>query len=261
MSRHAQPRRSRPALQPPTRKAPLLLTAAFAGALFAALPLGLGTADDTAATDNAVALIAPAQGGEFGNDVGMPMYAGGAGEGEEGESTARKQLTTAEAQARMQVLIADRAARAAQSADRASRAAAERAAAARPDFVSPLAGRLTSCFCPRWGTMHMGIDIAAPMLTPIFAVGDGVVTEAGPASGFGNVVYIQHENGDVTLYGHMEVIEVDTGDIVAAGEEIARVGSRGFSTGPHLHFEVYAGGLEGERVDPIDWLAARGVRI
>ncbi|MBA2415537.1 MAG: M23 family metallopeptidase [Geodermatophilaceae bacterium] len=183
----------------------------------------------------------------------------------EGETGARKQLTAAEAEARMQVLIADRAARAAQAAERASRAAeraaAERAAAARPDFFTPVAGRLTSCFCPRWGTMHWGIDLAAPMMTPIYAVGDAVVTEAGPASGYGNVIYLQHENGDVTVYGHMEVVEVQAGDIVTAGQLIAKVGSRGFSTGPHLHLEVYDGGLRGERVDPIDWLAARGVRI
>jgi murein DD-endopeptidase MepM/ murein hydrolase activator NlpD len=88
-----------------------------------------------------------------------------------------------------------------------------------------------------------------------------VVTEAGPASGYGNVIYLQHENGDVTVYGHMEVVEVQAGDIVTAGQLIAKVGSRGFSTGPHLHLEVYDGGLRGERVDPIDWLAARGVRI
>jgi len=241
-------------LHPPTRKAPLLITAVLAGALFASLPLGFGAAARSGTVDRAVAVSAPAQGVWIGGDVGMPLDG-------QVESVARKELTAAEAQARMQVLIADRAARAAQAAERASRAAAERAAAALPDFASPVEGRLTSCFCQRWGTMHWGIDIAAPMLTPIRAVGDGVVTKAGPASGYGNVVYIQHENGDVTVYGHMEVIEVEAGDIVTAGHVIARVGSRGFSTGPHLHLEVYAGGLDGQRVDPIGWLGARGVRI
>jgi len=245
-------------VNPPTRKAPLLLTAAVAGAVLAALPLGLGSAAGTDASRSAVAVVAPIQHSGVGSDAGMPLT-------NEGETGARKQLTAAEAEARMQVLIADRAARAAQAAERASRAAeraaAERAAAARPDFFTPVAGRLTSCFCPRWGTMHWGIDLAAPMMTPIYAVGDAVVTEAGPASGYGNVIYLQHENGDVTVYGHMEVVEVQAGDIVSAGQLIAKVGSRGFSTGPHLHLEVYDGGLRGERVDPIDWLAARGVRI
>ncbi|MDQ3476056.1 MAG: peptidoglycan DD-metalloendopeptidase family protein, partial [Actinomycetota bacterium] len=128
-------------------------------------------------------------------------------------------------------------------------------------WALPLAGRLTSCFCERWGSMHWGIDIAAPMYTPMYSAGDGVVVEAGPATGFGQAVYIEHDNGDVTVYGHMEVIEVSTGQRVAAGQEIALVGSQGFSTGPHLHFEVYAGGLNGVRVDPVIWLANRGIFV
>ncbi|MDQ4039217.1 MAG: M23 family metallopeptidase [Actinomycetota bacterium] len=129
------------------------------------------------------------------------------------------------------------------------------------NWALPLAGRMTSCFCQRWGTMHWGIDIAAPMYTPMYSAGDGVVVDAGPATGFGQAVYIQHDNGDVTVYGHMEVIEVVTGQRVAAGQEIALVGSQGFSTGPHLHFEVYVGGLDGFRVDPVGWLADRGIYV
>ncbi|MBA3279947.1 MAG: peptidoglycan DD-metalloendopeptidase family protein [Geodermatophilaceae bacterium] len=128
-------------------------------------------------------------------------------------------------------------------------------------WALPLAGPLTSCFCERWGTMHWGIDIAAPMYTPMYSAGDGVVVKAGPATGFGQAVYIEHDNGDVTVYGHMEVIEVSTGQRVAAGQEIALVGSQGFSTGPHLHFEVYSGGLNGVRVDPVIWLANRGIFV
>jgi len=128
-------------------------------------------------------------------------------------------------------------------------------------WALPLAGRFTSCFCERWGTMHWGIDIAAPMYTPMYSAGDGVVVEAGPATGFGQSVYIQHDNGDVTVYGHMEVIEVTAGQRVVAGQEIALVGSQGFSTGPHLHFEVYVGGLNGFRVDPVIWLAERGILV
>lgn len=261
MSRHARPRRVLPglrrvrgSLQPPVRKTPLLLTAAVAGALFAGLPLGLGSAAEDPGPASSVAAAATAQSWGIGGDVGMPMDP-------ETETTARKELTAAEAEARLEVLRADRENRTAQAAERASRAAAERAAAARPDFVLPVNGRLTSCFCTRWGTMHWGIDLAAPMYTPIYAAGAGVVTEAGAASGFGNAIYIQHDNGDVTMYGHMEVVEVQAGDIVNVGDEIAKVGSRGYSTGPHLHFEVYEGGLEGQRVDPIGWLAARGVKV
>ncbi len=128
-------------------------------------------------------------------------------------------------------------------------------------WALPVLGRFTSCFCSRWGTMHWGIDIAAPMYTPEYAAGDGVVVGAGPASGFGQAVYIQHDNGDVTVYGHMAVIEVVTGQRVSAGQEIALLGSQGFSTGPHLHFEVHVGGMGGPRVDPVLWLAERGIYV
>jgi len=109
--------------------------------------------------------------------------------------------------------------------------------------------------------MHWGIDIAAPMYTPMYSAGNGVVVKAGSEAGFGLAVYIRHDNGDVTVYGHMEVIKVVTGQRVTAGQEIALVGSRGFSTGPHLHFEVYIGGLDGVRVDPVRWLASRGIYV
>ncbi len=128
-------------------------------------------------------------------------------------------------------------------------------------WALPLAGTLSSGYGARWGTMHWGIDIAAPMFTPLYSAGDGVVVQAGPATGFGQAVYIQHDNGDVTVYGHMEVIEVVTGQPVAAGQEIALVGSQGFSTGPHLHFEVHVGGIGGTRVDPVIWLANRGIFV
>jgi murein DD-endopeptidase MepM/ murein hydrolase activator NlpD len=128
--------------------------------------------------------------------------------------------------------------------------------------VLPVNGaRLTTCFCMRWGTMHWGIDLAAPMRTPEYAAMDGVVLRAGATSGFGLAVYLLHENGDVTVYGHMDKILVEVGQFVAAGDTIALLGQRGQSTGPHLHFEVHRGGLNGTRIDPIPWLRERGVRI
>jgi len=146
------------------------------------------------------------------------------------------------------------------AADQAAVAAAEEAA--RPKAVLPVAGaRLSSTFGYRWGTLHAGIDLAAPMLTPEYAAMDGVVVKAGPASGFGQAVYIQHDNGDVTVYGHMEQILVTDGQVVKAGDTIALLGNQGQSTGPHLHFEVHVGGIDGEKVDPIPWLAARGVVV
>jgi murein DD-endopeptidase MepM/ murein hydrolase activator NlpD len=135
------------------------------------------------------------------------------------------------------------------------------AEARRPKWARPGTGDLSSCFCPRWGTFHYGMDLAAPWGAPIYAAGDGVVLEAGPMSGYGNVVMIEHANGDVTLYGHEEKVLVMVGEKVKAGQLIALVGSLGNSTGPHLHFEVRVGGEDGEKVDPVDWLAARGVTI
>jgi murein DD-endopeptidase MepM/ murein hydrolase activator NlpD len=163
-------------------------------------------------------------------------------------------ITEAQAQERLAEVAASRAAREAEAA-----AAAE---AARPRVVAPVDGaRMTTCFCQRWGTMHWGIDLAAPMLTPEYAAEDGVVLRAGPASGYGQAVYILGVSGDVTIYGHMEEIDVSAGDTVEAGETIALLGSRGQSTGPHLHFEVHEGGLNGKPVDPVQWLADRGVDL
>ncbi len=128
------------------------------------------------------------------------------------------------------------------------------------DWVKPAIGTTTSCYGARWGSFHYGIDIAAPMYTPIYAVGEGTVVRAGYASGFGQAIYIEHDNGDVTVYGHEEVIKVSTGERVYPGQVIALIGTQGFSTGPHLHFEVQQG-LYGPRVDPDDWLEDRGVYI
>jgi murein DD-endopeptidase MepM/ murein hydrolase activator NlpD len=152
---------------------------------------------------------------------------------------------------------------AAQAQAAADQAAAQAAAeAARPKAVLPVAGaRLTSTFGARWGTLHAGIDLAAPMRTPEMAAMDGVVLEAGPASGFGLAVYIQHENGDVTVYGHMDEILVQAGQVVHAGDTIALLGNRGQSTGPHLHFEVHVGGINGQKIDPLPWLRERGIAI
>ncbi|APT84333.1 M23 family metallopeptidase [Corynebacterium aquilae] len=140
----------------------------------------------------------------------------------------------------------------------AERMAADEAARA-PQVVKPAEGILTSPFGPRWGTFHSGIDIANSLGTPILAVEDGTVIDAGPASGYGQWVRIKHEDGTITVYGHMETIDVSVGQHVTAGTKIAGMGSRGFSTGVHLHFEVHPGG--GSAVDPIPWLAARGISV
>ena len=126
-------------------------------------------------------------------------------------------------------------------------------------WVKPNTGPMTSCFCQRWGSMHGGIDLAGPLGSPILAVGDGVVLEAGAADGFGNWVVIRHANGDASIYGHMQYFFVHAGEKVKAGQKIALVGSEGQSTGPHLHFELHQGGLDGAKIDPVPWLKARGI--
>jgi murein DD-endopeptidase MepM/ murein hydrolase activator NlpD len=128
------------------------------------------------------------------------------------------------------------------------------------DYVAPTSGRVSSCYGARWGVTHFGVDIAAPIGTPIYAAHSGVVQRAGAATGFGQAVYIRGNDGAVTVYGHVNDFYVSVGERVSAGEEIAEVGNRGESTGPHLHFEVHPGGqMYGGQVNPVPWLNARGV--
>lgn len=124
---------------------------------------------------------------------------------------------------------------------------------------------VSSGYGMRWGSMHAGLDFAAPLGTPIYAVADGTVIQGadrapGAISGFGNWVWIDHQStlGVDTIYGHMRhaTILVKQGDRVKAGDKIAEVGSEGGSTGPHLHFEVWGppGRIGGKHMDPAPWL-------
>ena len=130
---------------------------------------------------------------------------------------------------------------------------------AKPLFVLPTHGIFTSGFGYRWGALHAGIDLAAPIGTPIYAASDGVVVDAGPTAGYGAWVKIRHGDGTVTLYGHVNTWDVQIGQRVFAGDQIATVGNRGNSTGPHCHFEVLMGGTN--RVDPVPWLASHGISV
>ncbi len=106
-------------------------------------------------------------------------------------------------------------------------------------YVLPTRGLFTSGFGGRWGVTHYGIDLAAPIGTPIYALTDGVVEKAGPASGFGMWVVLRHTDGTSSVYGHINRAFVEVGQKVKAGDQIAEVGNRGQSTGPHLHLEVW----------------------
>ena len=242
---------------PSVRRRPVLYLAA---ALVGALSISAASSGDTTAVAETSAVSQPVSVAEA---LGI-------------EAETVRPIVSAETTDRLGDLVASRAERdeeqaqaariqaradeeAREKAERAAKAAAE---AARPKAVMPVEGTtLTSAFGPRWGSLHAGIDLAGPMRTPEYAAMDGVVLQAGPASGFGLAVYIQHENGDVTVYGHMDEVVVSAGQVVKAGETIALLGNTGQSTGPHLHFEVRQGGLNGTPVDPIGWLRARGVQV
>jgi hypothetical protein len=127
----------------------------------------------------------------------------------------------------------------------------------RPQFVFPTKGVWTSGFGYRWGVLHAGIDIANSIGTPIVAVADGVVIDAGPTAGYGAWVKLRHADGTVTLYGHVNTWTVSVGERVMAGDQIATIGNRGNSTGPHCHFSVLLNGTD--FIDPVPWLAKRGL--
>jgi lipoprotein NlpD len=127
---------------------------------------------------------------------------------------------------------------------------------ARPSLLSwPVkAPRLTSRFGTRWGKPHEGIDMAAPIGTPVLAASPGTVIYAGDqVRGYGNMVVVKHSEGLVTVYAHNSVLLVQGGDNVALGQAIARVGDTGRSTAPHLHFEVRRGDTP---QDPLQFLPA-----
>ena len=128
------------------------------------------------------------------------------------------------------------------------------AADSRIPSIWPTTGVITSPYGLRWGgtDFHPGVDIANDMGTPIVATADGVVEYAGwNSGGYGNMVDINHGNGILTRYGHASQVVVSTGQQIKRGQLIAYMGSTGFSTGPHVHYEVH---VNGNRVNPISYL-------
>ncbi len=120
--------------------------------------------------------------------------------------------------------------------------------------IWPCKGDVSSPYGLRWGgsDFHPGIDIANDMGTPIVATADGVVEVAGwNSGGYGNMVDIDHGNGIMTRYGHASQVVVTAGQPVKRGQIIAYMGSTGFSTGPHCHYEVH---VNGQVVNPASYL-------
>ncbi|MEO1683189.1 MAG: peptidoglycan DD-metalloendopeptidase family protein [Cyanobacteria bacterium J06631_12] len=120
-------------------------------------------------------------------------------------------------------------------------------------YMWPTRGTVTSGYGWRWGRMHRGVDVAGPVGTPIVAAAMGVVEQAGwNSGGYGNLVEIRHPDGSLTRYAHNNRLNVSTGQTVKQGQQIAEMGSTGYSTGPHLHFEVH---LRGQgAVNPVAYL-------
>ena len=122
----------------------------------------------------------------------------------------------------------------------------------------PLDGEVTSVFAVRndpFGSgeteSHEGLDIAVIDSSDIVAVMDGIVRTVGNSNGYGNYIVIRHSDEMETLYAHCDKIYSKTGDKIYAGDIIAKAGSTGRSTAPHLHFEVR---INGEKVDPLPYL-------
>jgi murein DD-endopeptidase MepM/ murein hydrolase activator NlpD len=118
-------------------------------------------------------------------------------------------------------------------------------------LMQPAAGQFSSPFGVRGASFHPGMDICNAVGTPVHAAKGGVVLSAGWNGGYGNSVDIDHGGGVVTRYGHCSKVLVRAGQTVAAGEVIAKMGSTGFSTGPHVHFEVR---IQGRAVNPVNFL-------
>jgi murein DD-endopeptidase MepM/ murein hydrolase activator NlpD len=129
-----------------------------------------------------------------------------------------------------------------------------------PRLVMPVIGRASSGYGARFDPIqhkeikHPGFDLAAPTGTTVDAAAAGTVTHAGPAGTYGNLITIKHANGVETRYAHLSATSVKEGDHVEAGQPIGAVGTTGYSTGPHLHFEVRR---DGQPIDPAPLLPLR----
>jgi murein DD-endopeptidase MepM/ murein hydrolase activator NlpD len=110
------------------------------------------------------------------------------------------------------------------------------------DLMKPVYGTVSSRFGSRWGSQHTGIDFACPIGTSVCAADNGTVTFVGWEGGYGMLVKVDHGNGIVTMYAHNSAYSVSVGDYVTKGQEVAKSGNTGNSTGPHCHFEVRVNG-------------------
>ena len=124
-------------------------------------------------------------------------------------------------------------------------------------FSWPVSGRVSSHYGRRWGKLHAGMDIAVPVGTPVSVADGGTVIHTGKNGAMGIYVDVRHDNGYITRYQHLSSYGVQQGQKVTKGQEIAKSGNTGYSTGPHLHFAVYKGGTShANSIDPEKFLRA-----
>jgi murein DD-endopeptidase MepM/ murein hydrolase activator NlpD len=153
----------------------------------------------------------------------------------------------------------------------AKKAAVKKAAKkATPSWVDPVKKyKLSASFAQNggmWQSTHSGQDFAVPSGTQVVAVHGGTVVKAGgngagDGPAYGNAVVIKHGNGTYSQYAHLSQVKVSIGQVVKTGQEIARSGNTGNSSGPHLHFEIRTTPNYGSAVDPVKFLRAKGVTV
>ncbi|MER5476023.1 M23 family metallopeptidase [Streptomyces sp. NPDC002734] len=147
---------------------------------------------------------------------------------------------------------------------------AEAKKAAKPSWVDPVQKyKLSASFAQNggmWAHKHSGQDFAVPTGTKVFAAHEGTVVKAGgwgagDGPAYGNAIVVKHDNGTYSQYAHLSKIQVNVGEKVNTGEQIALSGNTGNSSGPHLHFEIRTTANYGSAVDPAKFLANHGVKI
>ncbi|PPS69129.1 MULTISPECIES: M23 family metallopeptidase [Streptomyces] len=200
----------------------------------------------------------------------------GAGVASAADTTAASGAAGAvQAQAAVQAKVAKAEAAKAEKAAKAAAAkkAAEKKAAAKkakPSWIDPVKKyTLSASFAQNggmWAHKHSGQDFAVPSGTQVVAAHGGTVVKAGgngagDGPAYGNAIVIKHGNGTYSQYAHLSKVEVRVGQIVKTGQEIARSGNTGNSSGPHLHFEIRTTPNYGSAVDPVKFLRAKGVTV
>ncbi|MFD5233541.1 M23 family metallopeptidase [Streptomyces qaidamensis] len=172
--------------------------------------------------------------------------------------------------AKAEAVKAEKAAAAKKAAEKKAAAAKAAAKKAAPSWVDPVKKyKLSASFAQNggmWQSTHSGQDFAVPSGTQVVATHGGTVVKAGgngagDGPAYGNAVVIKHGNGTYSQYAHLSKVTVRIGQIVKTGQEIAKSGNTGNSSGPHLHFEIRTTPNYGSAVDPVKFLRAKGVKV